>query len=187
MFGWFNSSLMAACSRMQVSHAHRRWLGLSAVELVGSLPLLGSVLYVSHDHLVESPASALSGWLVERAELAPLMRTQVVAAVSDISVEGPREWLECHDVRGTLLARLFLLPDTDYLAWDALLAQGAPLPRAPWRHIAAPRCVAAWPIAFRHRRMAGLTVLGAVEVRRLSALGRSVAVEVAREAGIGVP
>ncbi len=54
-----------------------------------------------------------------------------------VTIDGPREWMTVHDGAGMPRCRLYLLPDTDYLAWDALLAHtgaaAAPEVRPNWR------------------------------------------------------
>ncbi len=69
------------------------------------------------------------GLLVEAMQLAPLLQTRWLLA-SMITVEGSRKWIECVDREGRCWARLYLLPDTDYLAWDRLRACGGPVPAA---------------------------------------------------------
>jgi hypothetical protein len=51
-----------------------------------------------------------------------LLQCCSLLAASAITVEGPREWIECLAADGLPRARLYLLPDTDYLSWDALHA-----------------------------------------------------------------
>ncbi|HEU4669993.1 MAG TPA: hypothetical protein VFR91_04775 [Dyella sp.] len=60
-----------------------------------------------------------------------------IAHACAVTSEGPREWITVHDLAGVPRCRLYLLPDTDYLAWDALLshavATAPPEPPRPWR------------------------------------------------------
>ncbi|MGC1550309.1 MAG: hypothetical protein WA777_17455, partial [Rhodanobacter sp.] len=130
--------------------------------LARHLPLLGSVLYLPEQAVTGTLAHLPRGLLVEHLEMSPLLQTCWLAAASVISSDGPHEWLECIDRYGRLRARLHLLPDTDYLAWDALLAAGTP--------IAAPvslqrsngfRAESARVVFFRSRQLAGLTLLSA--------------------------
>jgi len=53
------------------------------------------------------------GVLLESICLAPLLPCRSLLAASAITVEGPREWIECLDADGQTRARLYLLPDTD--------------------------------------------------------------------------
>lgn len=39
-----------------------------------------------------------------------------------VTTEGPREWLSCYAADGRHCAKLFLLPDADWLAWDEMMA-----------------------------------------------------------------
>ncbi len=149
--------------------------------LLAYLPLLGSVLYLP-SRAKPAPAQMLApGWLVERAELEPLLHTCWLVAASDVHADGPREWIECVDAQGRLRARLHLLPDTDYLAWDALLASGDPLTAPAHRRVQHPfRLASASVMAFQHRRLAGLNIVSAVMPPQLSSLGKGIACEVAR-------
>src|SRR3546814_12231625 len=79
------------------------------------------------------------GLLAEAMQLAPLLQTRRLVAASAITVEGPREWIDCVDREGRTCARLHLLPDTDYLAWDRLLACGEPMAATPARWLRHPR------------------------------------------------
>lgn len=37
-----------------------------------------------------------------------------------VTSDGPREWMICHGADGRRCAKLFLLPDADWLAWDEM-------------------------------------------------------------------
>jgi hypothetical protein len=185
MFGWFSHALAQVCPQATGSGCHRRWLRVSPGAMAAQLPLLGTVLYLPSCPALSNAGAPLPGWLVERIELAPLLRTCWLAAVSEIGAEGPREWLECFDAHGVLQARLYLLPDTDYLAWDAMLAAAESLSEAPLMRMSRPtRCAMAWLVCFRHRRLGGLKLLNAIDVQRLSPLGQDIANAVARGAGV---
>jgi hypothetical protein len=185
MFGWFSHALTQVCPQSLGSGCHRRWLRVSPGAMAAQLPLLGTVLYLPSCSALSNAHALLPGWLAERIELAPLLRTCWLAAVSEIGADGPREWLECFDAQGILQARLYLLPDTDYLAWDALLAAAQSLSEAPLaRMLRSTRCAMAWLVCFRHRRLGGLKLLNAVDVRQLSPLGQDIANEVARVSGV---
>ncbi|MFC5527184.1 hypothetical protein ACFPPA_15695 [Rhodanobacter ginsengisoli] len=159
-----------------------RRLRLPPAQLIEGLPALGCVLYVPMWGF-RSPAQEMPpGLLVETLLLAPLLRIRRLVAASSITVEGPREWIECVDRRGDTCARLYLLPDTDYLAWDALLACAGPAttmpaPRRP--HESGP--LGAQLLCFQVRWLGGLQVLGGEIVsRRVSPLGRQLAGLIAR-------
>lgn len=154
---------------------------LAAARLVNALPALGSVLYVPMCVAATAPAALPRGLLVEVMQLAPLLQTRALLAGCAITIEGPREWLDCLDREGRCRARLHLLPDTDYLAWDRLLNQAQPVrPGKPSRWLRRPRPAWATVLRFHTRRLAGLSVLGAAACPRLSALGRQLAEQIAR-------
>jgi hypothetical protein len=160
---------------------------MAPARLAAQLPFLGTVLYLPSAAALGDAHTPLPGWVVERIELAPLLRCCWIAAISEVGAEGPREWIECFDPQGAWLGHLHLLPDTDYLAWDALLGAAIALDKAPLQRVLRPmRCALAAPMQFRQRRLGGLMLLGADESAALSALGQGVANDVAREAGIAV-
>jgi hypothetical protein len=85
----------------------------------------------------------------------------------------PREWVDGLDRTGRPCLRLHLLPETDYLGWDRLLAGGKPAPAMPdTPHLWA---VDAYPLRFHRRRLAGLAVLRGEVAAELSPLGRQLA------------
>ncbi len=181
MFGWLAAVSPSICrfSSGAPLYASRQWLRLSPPQLARQLPLLGSVLYVT-----ARPASAepwVDGVLLAQRELAPLLQARWFAAASVVTEDGPREWLECLDQNGELRARLHLLPDTDYLAWDALLqdAEAKPPSLRALRHRGL-RSAAARVVAFRHRELAGIGMLEAIEHDALSSLGRQAAQRIAQ-------
>jgi hypothetical protein len=157
----------------------RRCFRISPLQLTEHLPWLGQVLLVGDARPLAAPDQPPPGWLVEQCELAPLLHVHWLVAASVVGDDGPREWLECLDRRGNACARLHLLPDTDYLAWDALLAAATPTPGARCGTRAlrpGEACVA----RFRRRHLAGLLALGCAAGAPLSALGRDMAQRIAR-------
>lgn len=149
-------------------------------QLIERLPALGSVLYMPMRSSAAQMLNMPSGFLVEALPLAPLMRTQWITVASVITVEGPREWLACFDAHGHECARLHLLPDTDYLAWDALLGgcdTGADLPLSALACDRSP--ASAQMLRFRSYALAGLCVLGADMCCRTSRLSRQLAGRIA--------
>jgi hypothetical protein len=178
MFGWFAHALAAVCPHYRADAGHSRWLQVDPEAWLPRLSLLGSVLYLPMQADDEAGAQAAHGWVAERTEWLPLLQVRRMLAHGVIGADGPREWIECFDGEGRLCARLHLLPDTDYLAWDLLLAAGRP--DAPPRRVLRPfRPAAARLAQFRQRRLGGLRMLGGAEVCRLSPLGRGIAREVA--------
>ena len=169
--------------RLQAATApvSRRGLRVTPVRLIAGLPALGNVLYVPMRPGSSTVRELPRGLLVEAMQLAPLLQTRWLMAASMITVEGPREWIECMDREGCVCARLHLLPDTDYLAWDRLLAGDGPMPAAKPAHWLRHPCPAsAQVLRFHARRLAGLDVLGAEATAVVSALSRQLAGRIAR-------
>ncbi len=162
----------------------RRRLRLSPMQLIAGLPALGDLLYLS-SHDSEVPLRELPpGVLLQSICLAPLLACCTLFGASTITVDGPREWIECQDEDGQTRARLYLLPDTDYLAWDALHAgacsTSAGIPPAvtiPWR------ANSARLLRFHTRALAGLQVLGAESSGALSPLSRGLAARIVQDEG----
>ena len=185
MFGWLASFGVNARHR---SASTIRWLAVAPRTLVEGLGQLGGVLYLA-PRPVSCPASTPlpTGCLVEAAELAPLLATRYVGLTCAVTAEGPREWIDCVDAEGDTLARIFLLPDTDYLAWDGLFADAiavdAPRRRVPDREWL--RACRARVLSFQRRRLVGFDVLGAQDVR-ISSLGRGVARAIAVSESVAI-
>lgn len=185
MLGWLTHAIAAMCPLADAGSITRCSVSMSGVELASRLPLLGSVLYLPVARPAQQDLPASSGWLVARRELAPLFDTRELVAASMIGAEGPREWIDCMDALARPCARLHLLPDTDYLAWDALLSESRPLPAArlrPERLVC--RAASATLVHFCHRRLGGLQVLETEPLARVSTLGRGIASDVARAAAV---
>lgn len=164
-----------------VSAINRRSLPTTPAHLVESLPGLGNVLYVPMCPDGSLVRELPRGVVVEMMQLAPLMQTRQLAAASTITIEGPREWIDCLDREGRSCARLHLLPDTDYLAWDRLLARAKPvLPSGSAHRLRPARPACAKVLRFRVRHLAGLVVLGAEVCVPLSSLGEHLAGQIAR-------
>ncbi|QDE40498.1 hypothetical protein FIV34_15430 [Luteibacter pinisoli] len=185
MFGWLASFGVQSRAR---TGSTTRWLAVSPRTLVEGLGQLGGVLYLA-PRPTSCPANVLppAGCLVENADLAPLLSTACVGLTCAITAEGPREWLDCVSREGDTLARIYLLPDTDYLAWDGLFADAiaieAPDRRAPDREWL--RASRARVLSFQRRRLVGFDVLGAREVL-ISTLGRGVARDIAVSESVAI-
>ena len=169
---------------VSVPTTSRRCWRVSPATLLRCLPPLGSVLYLSMQLRVSAIEEIPRGLLVENMQLAPLLQTHYLVAASAITSEGPREWIECVDRDGHLCARLYLLPDTDYLAWDALLdcAEPTTVSTIASMHGGLPRnsrSVSAHLLRFHWRQLAGLDVLGAEVATHLSSLSRHLVGQVA--------
>ena len=166
---------------MRASSVATRWLAVAPQTLAQGLAQLGCVLYLPARRCDADPVDLPLGLLAESRELTPLLRTCYVGLASAVTGEGPREWIECVDAAGMLQARIYLLPDTDYLAWDALFAEGVPV-AAPMLHRAGhPVCFAerARLLCFTRRHVSRLTMLGSEAPSRVSSLGRGVARDIA--------
>jgi hypothetical protein len=133
--------------------------------------------------------------LLDHPSLAAFSSCVELRAHSAIGTHGPREWLELIDAQGLCSARLYLLPDADYLAWDAMLGEcaivrsQAQVPER-WRaHTAFLRCAlrrlrVAWRaqvVRFPLLQLPCLRVLGVREPVELSALGRQIAAAITRD------
>jgi hypothetical protein len=187
MFSPLLHRLQGRCLHAAGAVISRRCLRLVPAQFVGGLPALGSVLYVPMRPCMSSIWEMPTGLLVETMQLAPLLQIRWLVAASSITSEGPREWIECVDRDGHQCARLHLLPDTDYLAWDALLASGEPVPapRTPcWPRD--PRPASAQLLHFHTRRLAGMHVLGGEDAARISMLGRQLAVQIAHAEAVSL-
>jgi len=140
------------------------------------LPQLGCVLYVPARHAAEQVAYPGDSTLVAGIELAPLLQVGRVGVACAVTEDGPREWVEAVDADGAPVARIYLLPDSDYLMWDAMLDEGLASTSATLSpRTRAFRGAAAQALAFRRRPLGNLQWLDAVVPARLSALGRTVA------------
>ncbi|HEY4291727.1 hypothetical protein [Luteibacter sp.] len=173
MFGWLASFGVHSRAR---STATTRWLALSPRTLFEGLGQLGGVLYLAPRHAALPYVAEPLGCLVESAELAALLGTRHVGVSGAVTAEGPREWIDCVNGEGNTVGRVYLLPDTDYLAWDGLFAGALPalppacrMPDRDWVRGSRARV-----LCFTRRRMAGFTVLGTRDAP-ISSLGHGVA------------
>jgi hypothetical protein len=167
-----------------------------------ALPQLGTVLWLhrpSPDRAFPRARLLSSGvLLLDHPALGGLADCATVKAFCAVTAHGPREWLEFDDAQGEAIARLYLLPDTDYLTWDAMLSGCAvttiPMPaRQAWR-----TPVAFMRSAFARRdvtwqgrlarlpmlRLIGLNVLGLRAPTPVSALGARIAHALAEESRV---
>ena len=178
MFGRPFSVLQCLDHHLAPTQVTRRWRRMAPATLLHRLPALGCVLYMPGDDMGIEP---LHGCLLGARELEPLLCTHWLAEAGEVTTDGPHEWVECVDVRGVTQARLHLLPDTDYLAWDRLLAAGqdtsAP---APWRASRRFRPASARLCGFRWRPLACFQVFDACPAPVVSLAGQRVAAQVAR-------
>ena len=99
--------------------------GIDMHALAEWLPRLGTVLWL-HREPTDSvfPRARLTSHgvlLLEHPALVALANCTGVRGRSSVTTHGPREWVDFGADNGTL-ARLYLLPDTDCMAWDGMLA-----------------------------------------------------------------
>ena len=182
MFGRF--ALLGGCRRRPPA-AHGYVLAMPPRALARWLPQLGGVLYLAPRQQDEPEGRQAAGLLLEQADLAPLQRCRRLHVVSAVTPDGPREWADVLDARGRACARIYLLPGTDYCAWDAMLCSAADCVA-----VAAARPVFMAATArlgrFRHRRLAGLDMLG-VEDGATCRLDWRVAGEIVRHEAVALP
>lgn len=111
--------------------------------LANWLPRVGTVLWIERGEC----ATGARGRADARTDLpafdhpacALLSGSTMASAHSAVTSQGPREWLCFIGSDGAALAKMFLLPDSDYLAWDQMalalrLAPGETVAHAPPTH-----------------------------------------------------
>ena len=164
------------------------------------LPRLGAVLWLDRPARRSYPRAMIASrgvLLLDHPALQSLARCDSASAHRQVTSHGPREWIAFHDMGGEPSAKLFLLPDTDYLAWDEMIDATGLAPSlveeaARWYPQAAClrslflRLGAPWQaqaLTFEHRRMPWLQALDARPPLRLSLLGHELALAIARNEG----
>ena len=187
MFGWLTTPSSPRCRHALLTVLSRRAGHISPHLLMHKLPALGSVLYL-HNTSAQVVTEALPpGLLVSERALAPLLDVRWLMATSAVTEDGPREWLECMDRFGRPRARLHLLPDTDYLAWEALMAMHeSPLqsPTSPYMPLLRPDSASV--VNFRLCEFADLIVLDRDASASLSPLGNHVAAHIAHAESVSL-
>lgn len=187
MFGWLTTPSTPRCRHAPRTVLSRRVRHISPHLLLRKLPSLGSVLYLHNSSAQVITDTLPPGLLVTERALAPLLDVRWLLATSAVTEDGPREWLECMDHSGRPRARLHLLPDTDYLAWEAFMAtHESPLqpPTSPGTPLLRPD--SAQVVNFRLREFAGLTVLDGRPSIALSPLGSHVAARIAHAESVSL-
>ncbi len=170
--------------------------------LADALPKLGAVLWLERRsrRAVSPRASVGTGGvlLLEHPALGALARVNAVTAHTAVTSHGPREWLCFRDASGETQGKLFLLPDTDYLAWDEMTAasrlKAEPTPERWNAHGAflrgaLSRLGSGWRarlLTFEMTRLPWLRTLGAKPPLRISLLGLELARTIARAEGAEV-
>lgn len=165
------------------------------------LPRLGAVLWLDRRDAARTPSRASIGargvLLLDHPALARLGESVAATAHTQVTAHGPREWLAFRDGEGHTHAKLFLLPDSDYLAWDEMAAAfhlapanadqdpGWQAHTAFLRHALA-RIGSHWRarlLTFEHRALPWLQLLAARPPLRISLLGLELARGIARSEG----
>ncbi|MEO7325534.1 MAG: hypothetical protein ABIW82_11960 [Dokdonella sp.] len=183
--------------RPSPAHAAIAGCTFDLASLVQALPKLGAVLWLDRrvrrsvaTHAISSARGVLP---FDHPALAALKDCGAVTAHAAVTPQGPREWLCFLDAVGVPQGKMFLLPDTDYLAWDEMTATCRPLPPSPatsdWHpHAAFLRTVFArlgchWRarlLTFELRQLPWLHMLGARAPLRISLIGLELAHAIAR-------
>lgn len=184
MIAWLAARNPRSCLPFADARADRRWARVSPCILAGHLPACGPLLTLAT--AASGAPVAAAGLLVARAELTALQTVRWLVVGSRVDADGPHEWIECRDGAGRLGLQCHLLPDTDYLGWEALTrlvepaaARGAaPLRDAPPGYLAV--------LDFRCRRHAGLHLVEARDVADLSPWGAETVRAVARASGLAL-
>jgi hypothetical protein len=188
MFGWLATRSSSPCLRLPREVVSRRSCQMAPGALLRALPGLGCVLYVHAASASVVREASPCGLLVAERAFAPLLETRGLVATSLVTDDGPREWLECVDSLGRVRARLHLLPDTDYLAWDALLgsreAERHALPAFDTSLLRPDHAVV---VNFQLRKVANLLVLERGRSQPLSSLGDCIAARIARAESAWLP
>jgi hypothetical protein len=181
MFGWLATRSALLCRHAPRPLIAQRSRRIAPESLLSALPGLGCVLYLHTTSAAQAPHDVpLPGWLVAERALAPLLETRWLLGTGMVTDDGPREWLECMDGLGRIRARLHLLPDTDYLAWDALMNadethHGTSAPS----HLMPLRPDSAVVTSFGVRELGGLRLLRQSRPAALSSLGGRIAARIA--------
>lgn len=177
MFGWLSARSTSLCRRAPRTAASRRIRRITPQALIDMLPGLGSVLYLHASSHTAMPHVLPQGLLIAQRNFAPLLDAHWLIAASVVTEDGPREWCECVDRSGRTRARWHLLPDTDYLAWDALTASCTATPVSIDVQALCPDH--ANVVHFRLRELAGLLILDQHSSTMLSPLGDRMAARIA--------
>jgi len=165
-----------------------------------ALPKLGAVLWLDRRDRRAAPTRATIGargvLLLDHPALVALEHCRQLTAHTAVTPQGPREWLCFRDADGAAQSKLFLLPDTDYLAWDEMTAAShlaPPSPQTePWQPHGAflrsawARLGAGWRarlLTFDLKKLPWLRTLNAQPPLRISLLGLELARVIARAEG----
>ncbi len=154
--------------------------------LAVALALLGPVLHVDARPAGESVHLPDSAPWPARPELVGLACAVRVVASVRLDSDGPSECLHFLDASGASIASLWLLPDSDFLAWETLVERlpAMQMPGLAWQcgQCHAPRGRARVR-RFERIRVVGGELLDAAAPERLSSIGQARARQLAQAAG----
>lgn len=162
------------------------------------LPRLGTVLWIERREAASpTHARGVGGdglILLEHPAASALARCASLRVCASVTAQGPREWLALADARHDVAARLYLLPDTDCLAWDEMIHANAwacvdtgpadPPVHETFLRRALARFGQRWQarlLQFDQRQQPWLQVLGARAPLRISLLGLDLARTIVRD------
>lgn len=106
-------------------------------ELLTWLPRLGSILWLERQGAMEGRSQRDPGGsavLLDHPAIGLLSTNHGLIAHQAVTEQGPREWLSFQTPTGAINAKLFLLPDSDVLAWDEMCAAMKLVPGESSRH-----------------------------------------------------
>lgn len=171
--------------------------GPALADLAAWLPRLGPILWLERcggQALLPRDNPPVRGILLGSPVLEPLVACTGVGAHARVTTQGPREWLSFSDARGEARAKLYLLPDSDCLAWDEMVAAMGAVPvredlprlRGHWALLRAAvlRFGLAWRarvLRFESGQLAWLPTLNATPPLRLSLVGLDAVRAIAQE------
>jgi hypothetical protein len=132
--------------------------------------------------------------LFDHPAIGLLSSCTALSAHHAITPQGPREWIQFDAASATVVAKLFLLPDSDVLAWDQMCSALRLTPieqdtRDPPTHVnflrrALGRLGHRWHarlLGFRFQQRPWLNVLDASPPLRISLLGIDIARTIVRD------
>jgi hypothetical protein len=165
--------------------------------VVDAMPQLGTVLWMHRrepDRTFPRARLLPEGvLLLEHPALMALADCVSVIGATAVTSLGPHEWLEFRDAQAATIAKLYLLPDADYLAWDSMLSgcrttRASPVSRGSWHAHSAFMCSAfarvgtpwqAQIVRLPMLRLIGLRVLGLRSPDTVSSHGERLAHDIA--------
>lgn len=192
---WDNAAPTCAHASRPVREAHES--ASHPGKFLDWLPRLGPVLWLQRRggepdrHPMARSGSTV---LLDHPAIGTLATCKALRAHHVITPQGPREWLSFHSGNDSVTAKLFLLPDSDVLAWDQMCSASQLVPGDPTRQElpthatflrrALARLGHRWQarlLEFRFQQEPWLSVLDAQPPLRLSLLGIDVVRNIVRD------